>query len=456
MTTTDQGTSQIALVDPTTLILEANVRTDVALDPEFLASIKTHGVLTPVLAVRAEDGLHVRAGQRRTLAAVEAGLTAIPAHVVEADSDEVRRIVEQMAENEHRLDLTDRDRIGAFQQLALLGLTAGQIAKRTHTKKDKVTTALTVAGSAVTAAVVAKYDLTLDQAAVIAEFDGDREAVKALTVAAAEDPEQFAHVAQRLRDDRAETQAVADLTADLTKAGVPVIDRPADNDKTITRLVDLGTLDGEKRIPLTPETHAECPGRAAWISTTSWSGVNAIPVCTDPKTYGHVDRYAHSGRTERRAGPMNEDEKAKRQQVIANNKAWRSAETVRREWLAAFATRKTAPTDAAAFLAARLVDGTSRLDKAYTQTRHRLARTLLGLNEHVGYGQPDPLADLIATTTPARALHITLVLVLAAIEDGTGTHTWRNATNEDRAYLVALSGWGYALSDVEALLTAKE
>lgn len=131
----------------------------------------------------------------------------------------------------------------------------------------------------------------------------------------------------------------------------------------------------------------------------------------------------------------------------------KSAETVRREWLGTFAARKTAPKDAAGFLAARLVEGTYRLDKAYTQGRHRLARTLLGLPEHVGYGQADPLAALVATATPARAQHIALVLVLAAIEDGTGTHTWRNHGGDDRAYLGALAGWGYALSEVEALAT---
>lgn len=456
MTVTESQTpaqaGQIVLVDPSTLVLEVNVRADAALTPEFIASIKTHGVLTPILAIRTDEGLRVRAGQRRTLAAIEVGLGAIPAYVLDTDaSDEARRIIEQMAENDHRAALRDGDRAAAFQQLSLLGLSAAQIAKRTHVKKDQVSTALTVAGSEVAAAVTAKYDLTLDQAAVIAEFDGDDEAVKALTVAAVEDPAQFAHVAQRLRDDRDEAQAIADLTESLTEAGTPVIERPSYEDKTIKRLLDLATLDGDERTPLTPQMHDQCPGRAAWINT-GWQGVQAIHVCTDPKGNGHVDRYAHSG-TERQAGPMNDEQKAERRTIIANNKAWKSAETVRREWLGTFAARKTAPKDAASFVAARLVESTHRLDKASSQTRHRLARTLLGLPEHVGYGQPDPLAALVATATPARAQHITLVLLLAAIEDGTGTHTWRNHGPDDRAYLTALAGWGYGLSEVETLAT---
>jgi ParB family chromosome partitioning protein len=154
--------------------------------------------------------------------------------------------------------------------------------------------------------------------------------------------------------------------------------------------------------------------------------VRAVHVCTDPKGDGHVDRYAYTGGTERRAGPMTEEQKAERRALIANKKAWKSAETARREWLAGFAALKTAPKDAAAFLAGRLVASVYSLTKAYIQSRHRLARALLGLPEHVGYGQPDPLADLVTTAVPAPAQHIALVLALAAIEDGTGTHTWRN------------------------------
>lgn len=450
---TAASTPQVVHVDPRTLVLEVNVRADAALTSEFVGSIKTHGVLTPVLVQRAGQALHVRAGQRRTLASIEAGLDTIPAYVVDGDTDEARRIIEQMAENDHRASLADRDRVAAFQQLSLLGLSAAQIAKRTHTRKDHVTTALTVAGSQVAAAVTAKYDLTLDQAAVIAEFDGDDEAVKALTVTAVEDPARFEHVAQRLRDERTEAQAIADLTAALIEAGTPVIDRPTPQDKTTKRLTELATLDGDERTALTPETHEQCPGRAAWV-TTSWDGPRAVHVCTDPAGHGHVDRYTYAGHTQRQAGPMSEEQKAERRTLIANNKAWKSAAVVRRQWLTTFAARKTAPKDAPAFLAARLVAGVGALDKAHTQGRHRLARVLLGLPEHTGYGAPDPLADLVAAASPAHAQHLALVVMLAAIEDATGTHTWRDPSGQDRAYFTALSGWGYALSDVEALVTA--
>lgn len=460
MTTTTQqpavesAAATIEHVDPRTLLIEANVRSDVDLNPDFVASIRENGVLMPLLVHRTEEGLRVRAGQRRTLAAVEVGLATVPAYVVQGDDDEARRLIEQWTENHHRRDLRASDDVAVFEQLALLGMKPTQIARKTRAKKEHVETALQVAGSARAKAVTAKYDLTLDQAAVIAEFGDDDEAVKALTVAAVKDPEQFPHVAQRLRDARAEAQAVADLAASLVEAGTSVIERPGSGDAT-TELDHLAVMDGEDRTPLSPETHAGCPGRAAWI-LKSWRGPQAIHVCTDPQGNGHVARWVYATQDERAKGPMSEEQKAERRALIANNKAWRSAEVVRREWLATFAARKTAPKDAAMFLAGRLVANVGSLDKAHTQSRHGLARVLLGLPEHVGYGQPDPLAEMVAKATAARAAHLALVLMLAAIEDATSTDTWRSSSEQDRAYFAALEGWGYALSEVEALVTASE
>jgi ParB family chromosome partitioning protein len=55
------------------------VRSDAALDAAFLHSLREHGVLSPVVALRDCDGrLHVRMGQRRTLGAVQAGLPTHP------------------------------------------------------------------------------------------------------------------------------------------------------------------------------------------------------------------------------------------------------------------------------------------------------------------------------------------------------------------------------------------
>src|SRR5689334_16725049 len=76
----DAGT--LEHLDPHTLIVDTNIRDDAHLDPEFVASIKEHGVLIPIAAVRGDDGQTVvRMGQRRTLAARQAGLTRVPVYV---------------------------------------------------------------------------------------------------------------------------------------------------------------------------------------------------------------------------------------------------------------------------------------------------------------------------------------------------------------------------------------
>jgi hypothetical protein len=61
------------------------------------------------------------------------------------------------------------------------------------------------------------------------------------------------------------------------------------------------------------------------------------------------------------------------------------------------------------------------------------------------------LGNLIEKANPGRADLITLVVVLGAIEDSTGTHTWRNPGGIAGAYFKALATWGYTLSDVEKI-----
>ncbi len=239
-------------VDPATLLVDRNVRSDVRLDRDFLASVRDLGVLVPIVAVRTEGGeLRVRYGHRRTLAAVEAGYAYVPVVVVADDGTddaaEVARLVGQYAENEHRSGLTTGERVDVFTQLSAFGVSAAQIAKRTKTKRREVDAALTVAGSDLARAATARYDfLNLEQAAVVADFDNDAEAVKALVLAAREGG--FDHLAQRLRDDRAE-QTVIDAEAErLASQGVVVIERPRWSDPA-TELDRLAAADAR---PLDP------------------------------------------------------------------------------------------------------------------------------------------------------------------------------------------------------------
>jgi ParB family chromosome partitioning protein len=207
-----------------------NVRTETAADKDFVASIKDLGVLQPIRAVRTTDGaLRVETGHRRTLAAIEAGLATVPVLVIADertdDAGTVERIVRQYAENEHRTGLTTVDRLGVVEQLSLLNVSAAQIAKRTRMKRPEVDQALMVTRSDLAKAASVRYDLTLDQAAAVAEFEDDTETVKALVAAAKSG--QFDHVLERARQERDDTRARAQAETDLAATGVRVIAAPA-------------------------------------------------------------------------------------------------------------------------------------------------------------------------------------------------------------------------------------
>lgn len=105
-------------VAPDTLLIERNIRT-LPKDAKFkalVASIKAHGVQTPITARIQENGaLVVKMGQRRTLAAIEAARDTVPVWIQDHDStetdDEIARMITQRDENHHRSGLTLNDEV---------------------------------------------------------------------------------------------------------------------------------------------------------------------------------------------------------------------------------------------------------------------------------------------------------------------------------------------------------
>lgn len=190
-TTTPPGT--IEYLDPATLKIEDNVRFLPELDKgdrQLVESIKQLGVLEPIVARRDDRGqVLVRMGQRRTLAAREAELPTVPVFVTDAADNTIRRILEQLAENDHRRDLTGAEHVAAFQQLAFEGLSVATIAKRTRHTAQTVKDALAIAENGTASEAIKAHELTLDQAAALIEFEGDPDTVDALIEVATENPD---------------------------------------------------------------------------------------------------------------------------------------------------------------------------------------------------------------------------------------------------------------------------
>jgi ParB family chromosome partitioning protein len=446
---TDTATlGTIEHIDPNQIEVEANIRTTVKLDPAFVASIREYGVLTPVGCRRNDDGtVTLRIGQRRVLAAREVGQASIPAYIVEGDESTVTRLLEQFAENEHRASLTEPERAAVFQQLAFEGLTVPQIAKRTGVKKAVVEAGITVADSEFAGKIATKYEVTLDQAAAILEFEDDAQAVKSLVQYAEDAPEQFRHEVQRQRDDRARRQQVEAEQDALREQGFTILDRaPYYGEKEYTNIGDLVTRDGK---PVIVESLGGITEKYAYVRF-AWDEATRDVYLREFKVYGFSKKQA----TGTGGGPMTDEQKAERKELIANNKAWASAEVVRREWLTGFLGRKTLPKDAAHFVATALTAHRTTLASGLSGG-NRLAAILLGLDAQESEWGQSPI-DPIADSQPARAGHVTLAVALGAIEASTGKHTWRQPNRTARAYFAQIAGWGYSLSEVEQIVVGTD
>jgi ParB family chromosome partitioning protein len=486
--------SDVLRLDPRSLLVDRNIR-EVRLDPDFVGSIKERGVLVPITAVRTADGqVRVRLGHRRTLGAIQADQATVPVQIAgnetEDDAATIDRIIDQHAENAHRDGLTISENVGVAAQLALLGVSAAQIAKRTRMARGKVDAALDVAGSELAMAATSDYDLTLDQAATLAEFDADPEVVTALIDAAKTG--RFAHAAQRARDDRKDAARKEAFAQSLRETGITVIDGHtlADTTSKLTSLVDA---QGGR---LTAENHADCPGHAVYGGTTwgymdpttgaqaldqdddefdddddsefeddqdddddeaqspkrEWGQcLTAVAVCTDYAANGHrIPVQAHYGVSERPKMadlPPQEQEAARalRRDVIESNKGWRAAETVRRDWLRTFLSRKTAPKGTSAFVGTALARDAATIASI---GGNNLAAELLGCGS-AGYGRSTDLAALITKATEARAQVLILAQGVAAYEDATDTNSWRHVNDGIRRYLIFIAANGYALDSVE-------
>ncbi|MFB9749680.1 chromosome partitioning protein [Leifsonia shinshuensis] len=366
---------------------------------------------------------------------------------MEADEVTAERIVQQMVENDQREALTDGDRAAAFQQLAFEGLSVTAIARRTGTKQKEVKTALAVVENQVAASAIQEHQLTLDQAVVLIEFDGDDEIRNDLIQVATTDPAQFAHAAQRARDDKARAKTKADAEADLAGRGYLILDaNPGYYDTEYTRISELLTADDQR---VTVEHIENLDGRAAFVRVYADGDATISYFLRDARAAG----FHTYGGTPSKSGPMTDEEKAQRRILIANNKAWASAEIVRREWLATLLSRKALPKDAAVVIAKGLTVHRQAISTA-TREGNELAHQLLGL-EPSGYFENDKLVALLEQT-PAKAQHVALAVVLGACESVTSKQTWRYPSPTDKDYFTQLAAWGYNLSDVEQIATVGE
>ncbi len=438
-----------------------NVRQDLDLTAEFTASIASEGVRIPLLITTGPGGgWRVIEGHRRLAAAVQAGLAEVPCDIDPGRAgDEAGQYLDMLLANSpgYRANYTVLEETAALFAAHEAGASRTRIRKATGRSAAQVKAAVTAGGLAPgtrARAAEASQDVTLDDLALLAEFDGEEAATERL-LACLEQGYPLEHAAARIRQDRAEAAEHQRILAELDAADVTVTDALPDGAAWLTSL----THDGEH---LTAEAHVACLGHGATFRP--WSPLEPSWYCASPAEHGHASRWQipDSGGTSSdnigssgRAGTGSDPgQDPGRRLVITGNRAWQAAAEVRHRWLAAsFFPRRSVPREAQVFLARQLLAMPDPLRIGLSSAAHKaLFTTLTGHDA----GQQDQDCD---TATTGRLAVIALGPVITAYEhamtEAEGRSTWRTdryspcPRADAGRYLTFLAGIGYSLSAIE-------
>jgi ParB family chromosome partitioning protein len=105
---------------------------------ELAASIRTNGIIQPIVVRQHEDGYQIVAGERRWRAAKIAGVTEVP--VVVQDVADPRMLELALIENIQREDLNPIETAHAYERLSReLGLSHEEIGRRTGKDRTSIT-----------------------------------------------------------------------------------------------------------------------------------------------------------------------------------------------------------------------------------------------------------------------------------------------------------------------------
>ncbi|GIH68363.1 ParB/RepB/Spo0J family partition protein [Sphaerimonospora thailandensis] len=322
-----------------------NVRSDFALTEAFCQSlaaeqqVPVHVIPIPADHERAEgeEGYRfwVTKGNRRLAAARSTQLPDLLCLIDLAKAgDRAGLFIDMVVENDddYRHGLTAFEQAQALFEAHHAGASRTRLQKVTGRSRQQIAEALTVGGLSATTQQGARqmdYEWTLEDLALLAEFDGDEEGL-------AEIHERLRwggkvrYVVERVRTERAEAAEHARLRAELEESGITVTEQLPPGALTLARLADA--VDG-----FDPETHATCGGHGVYFR--SFDKTTPVAYCTTPDQHGHAVPASPvvTGTAEPAKG-----EDLERRLVIEGNRAWKASAVVRQEWVAALLARTTA------------------------------------------------------------------------------------------------------------------
>jgi ParB family chromosome partitioning protein len=204
----------------------------------LVASIKVHGVLTPLAARRDGDGYVLIAGERRWRAAKLAGLTTVPVYVRGAPPTPAEQLELALIENLQREDLDPVEAALGYQRLVQqYGHTQEQVAVQVGKDRATVANALRL--------------LKLPEAGLKALRERAITAGHARALLPVEDPEAFRVALATVVAKELSVRATEQLVRSL-KRPAPATKRP---DRSITRLGDQLTRALGSRVSLKPRAN---------------------------------------------------------------------------------------------------------------------------------------------------------------------------------------------------------
>ncbi|MGI8776914.1 MAG: ParB/RepB/Spo0J family partition protein [Acidimicrobiales bacterium] len=317
-------------------------------DPQFVASVRTHGVMQPLIVTPHNDEVgsyRLVCGERRLRAARKVGLTTVPAIVRNLSEQEV--LEQQLVENIERQDLRPTQEAVAMARLIELSMTQKALAKRIGRSAGYVRDRLKLLELPTKArrlvdddvlsiedglALVALVDHPEALGDVLADIDNGRHGNVEWMVSAA------------LRQLEADAK-VAAARAKAEAKGLQVVDHEGYQPASY---VEIGSYRG---LDVDAKAHAKEPCHAVVIGPRD-GAIN--PVCTDKRR--HAKKGASSVKTPTTAGP---DVEAR-----AEKAARREATEHRREFVATVLGGRISKADVLALVLPNYLDDANANEQA--------------------------------------------------------------------------------------------
>lgn len=287
--------------------------------------------------------------------------------------DRAGLFIDQLVENDgdFRLPLSAFEQAQALFQAHQAGASRTELRRRTGRTKEQVSAGIKagkISEETRRAARAMDYAWTLDDIALLAEFDGDDEALARIQQRV-DWGHPVAYAVETIRDELAEEAAQAKIVAELEQAGVRITEtRPPEAFllDTLAQLVDDFDPD--------PDRHADCAGHGAFFY--SYNKTQPEYYCTTPAEHGYAPPQPTSTpvAVTPASSPSAEVEPSgdepSRKIVIEGRNAWPRAGGLRQQWLAEFFQRKTAPKCVLPFVTRMLLDMPGPVRSHLTAARH--------------------------------------------------------------------------------------